>query len=128
MQRFILIIDDDFDTRGMLYDWLNAMGFDPVAARNGDHGLALMSALASIGCPIDGILLNLEIPRAGGLTVLQKIQEHFPEVPVIITTSVPNTPRLTEALQQGARDFVAKPFDRVQFQEKCFQHFKPRSE
>lgn len=125
MKRFIVVIDHDFDTRGTLNTWLNGMGFDAVAARNGDHGLALMSAFASIGCPIDGILLNFEIPRADGLAVLQKIQEHFDQVPVIIMATTSDPTRLEEALRQGGRDVLMKPFDRFQLQEKCVRHFIP---
>jgi CheY-like chemotaxis protein len=123
--RLILIIDDDFDTRRLLRDRLTVMGFDVVAASSGHHGLGLLAEHASIGCQLDGILLNLVMPRLDGRAVLQKLQEHFAQIPVIIMASVPITPPLEEVLRQGARDIVMKPFDLILLQEKCLQHFIP---
>jgi len=127
MKGFVLVIDDDLDIRGMLQDWLNAMGFDGVAARSGYHGLALLSALISIGCPIDGILLRLEMPRADGITMLEKLKEHFAGIPVIMMVSVPDAARMEAALQKGAQDVILRPIDRALLQEKCLRHFKPAS-
>jgi DNA-binding response OmpR family regulator len=123
----ILIIDDDLDTRRILRDRLTAMGFDVVAASSGHHGLVLLEEHVSNRYQPAGILLNLVMPHFDGKAVLQKLQKRFAQIPVIIMSSMPNTPRSEEVLRQGARDIIIKPLDILLLQEKCLQHFIPSS-
>jgi CheY-like chemotaxis protein len=119
----ILVIDSDFDTVEVLRDRLNDLGFHVLTADSGDQGLAFIREQASSGCPITGILLNVHMPGFDGMAVLARLQNQHPEIPVIMMSSLPNGGRLEEALRQGARDLIMKPFDNEVLREKCLRHF-----
>jgi DNA-binding NtrC family response regulator len=126
----ILVIDDDFDIREVLRDRLQAMRFAVVAAGSGHHGLALIEDHASKGCQIDGILLNWKMPGFNGMAVLQKLQEQYAEIPVIVMAALSQIERLDwweDMMRKGARDCILKPLDTNLLWEKCSRHFVPLS-
>ena len=119
----ILVIEDDLDIYEILNDCLKELGFAVLGANSGEQGLALIEYQASIGCPIDGLLLNLHMSGLDGMAVLDQMGKHYPKIPVIIMSSLPNGGRLEQALRRGARDYIAKPFEHELLCEKCLRHF-----
>ena len=100
MPVLILVIDDDLDTHEILRVRLSYLGFAMLGTDSGKQGLTLIEYHASIGCPIDGVLLNLHMPGSDGMTVLDKMREHHPKIPVIMMSSLPNGGRLERALRE----------------------------
>ena len=123
MPGLILVIDDDLDTHEILRVRLNCLGFAVLGTDSGGQGLTLIEYHASIGCPIDGVLLNLHMPGHDGMAVLEQMREHHPKIPVIMMSSLPNGGPLERALCGGARDYIMKPFDNESLFEKCLRHF-----
>ena len=123
MPILILVIDDDLDTHEILRVRLSCLGFAVLGTDSGAQGLILIEYHASIGCPIDGVLLNLHMPGHDGMAVLDQMREHHPKIPVIMMSSLPNGGRLERALRGGARDYIMKPFDSESLFEKCLRHF-----
>jgi len=127
----ILVIDDDLDTHEILRVRLSCLGFAVLGTDSGAQGLILIEYHASIGCPIDGVLLNLHMPGHDslhmpghdGMAVLEQMREHHPKIPVIMMSSLPNGGHLERALCGGARDYIMKPFDNESLFEKCLRHF-----
>jgi CheY-like chemotaxis protein len=130
-RRLILVIDDDLDTRTILHDLLQPMGFDVVATGSGHDGLALIEGHASKGCQIDGILLNWKMPGFNGMTVFRKLQKRHAEIPVIVMTVLSQIERIDwfeDMMRKGARDCILKPLDINLLWEKCSRHFIPPSQ
>ena len=108
MPGLILVIDDDLDTHEILRVRLNCLGFAVLGTDSGGQGLTLIEYHASIGCPIDGVLLNLHMPGHDnlhmpghdGMAVLEQMREHHPKIPVIMMSSLPNGGRLERALRE----------------------------
>jgi putative two-component system response regulator len=66
----------------------------------------------------DLVLLALHMPRPGGFEILAELQEHTPPcefVPVVVYTTDATTETRQRALALGARDFLSKPFDAIEF-------------
>lgn len=74
-----------------------------VSASSGEQGLALAAENA-----FDLVLLDLRLPGCGGIDVLRELRASRPGLPVIIISSLPESPYATLARRAGARGFVTK--------------------
>jgi DNA-binding NarL/FixJ family response regulator len=74
-----------------------------VAASSGEQGLALAAEYA-----FDLVLLDLRLPGCGGIDVLKSLRISKPGLPVIIISSLPESPYGTLARRAGAQGFVTK--------------------
>jgi two-component system invasion response regulator UvrY len=74
-----------------------------VAASSGEQGLALVAERS-----FDLVLLDLRLPGCGGIDVLKELRATRPGLPVIIISSLPESPYATLARRAGARGFVTK--------------------
>jgi len=102
--RVLLIEDEpgivDFVRRG-----LEAEGFAVEAALDGIEGerLALQGSF-------DAVVLDLMLPRRGGLEVLESVRRAMPSLPVIVLTARGEIEDRVGGLEAGAVDYLVKPF------------------
>jgi two-component system, NtrC family, response regulator AtoC len=103
----ILIVDDDPHARGLLRRLLGPLGTvsEAVSAPTAEEALR--------GAPgVDVVLTDMAMPDPDdGLRVLKASQEHHPDAPVIVLTAFGNIEGALDTIQQGAFDYLAKPFD-----------------
>ena len=66
----------------------------------------------------DVVLLDMLMPKSDGLQALQRIKTIHPACEVIILTGVNSQQLATKAMDCGAADFIAKPFDVVDLRQK----------
>lgn len=102
----ILVIDDEEGIRVGSQRILTRMGCQAVTASRGDEGLATLQKEK-----ISIVLLDLKMPGMDGFEVLAQIRKHHPNILVIIITGFATVEAATEALKQGAYDFIPKPFE-----------------
>ncbi len=62
--------------------------------------------------PVEVILLDLIMPNISGEVLLRRINEHFPQIPVIIITAVNNLETAVNCMKFGAVDYMVKPVER----------------
>ena len=105
----ILIVEDDDDIRNALGDRLKTMGFDVVTE---DNGHSALSRIASEDSLIHGVLLDLNIPIVDGMSVLRKIRDRHPQIPIIVMSATNDPAQFIEARKWGASSYLRKPFDR----------------
>jgi two-component system NtrC family response regulator len=104
----ILIVDDDAALREGISETLADLGHTPVEAADG------AAALVRIGRGgIDAVLLDLRMPGMDGMTVLRRLHERAPGLPVAVLTAVPTASNTIEAMRLGAVDHLAKPVGRA---------------
>ena len=103
-QAKILIIDDEPQIRRFLDISLRAQGYQTLLAETGEQGL---QSLASQ--PADLVILDLGLPDQDGMDVLEQLR-YWSQVPVIVLTVRSNENQKVTALDQGANDYVTKPF------------------
>lgn len=99
-----LIIDDEQQMRRLLRMVLEARGYEVCEAADGQLGLQE----AAFHRP-DVVLLDLGLPGMGGIDVLKRLRE-WSDVPVLILSVRDQETIKVEALENGADDYVTKPF------------------
>ena len=102
----ILVVDDDRTVRETLADFFDALGY---VVRSADTATAGRQAAAE-HAP-DVVLVDLRLPDASGLTLLEALRADDPELGVIVLTGHADVPTAVRAMQQGALDFLEKPVD-----------------
>ncbi|PJA77688.1 MAG: Fis family transcriptional regulator, partial [Nitrospirae bacterium CG_4_9_14_3_um_filter_51_5] len=123
MKKKILIVDDHPDIVLMLTDRLEALGYDTIAAGNGQQ------ALEKIEQDFPHLmLLDLEMPRMTGMEVLHQLAKIGPKkngevesqafgggeglpLPVVVMTAHGTISKAVEAMKAGAYDFLTKPIE-----------------
>ncbi|MFB2606694.1 sigma-54-dependent transcriptional regulator, partial [Rhizobium phaseoli] len=101
----ILLVDDEEELRRSTAQALELSGFSVETFSNGDHVLEL------IGYSFPGVVVSdIRMPGIDGMTLMQKIREVDPEVPVILVTGHGDVQLAVKAMREGAYDFIEKPF------------------
>ncbi|MDX9883509.1 MAG: response regulator [Prolixibacteraceae bacterium] len=100
----ILIIDDELQIRRLLEITLTANGYKTIHSSNGRDGL-----VDAATCHPSLIILDLGLPDIEGLEILKKLREWFFK-PVIILSVRNSEEDIITALDNGANDYLAKPF------------------
>ncbi len=101
----LLIIDDDPKVSWILSEGLQG-DFEILSARDGIEGIQV----ASTEKP-DLILLDIKMPGISGLEVLAKLKKADLRSEVIMLSGHGETKYVVESIQQGAAEFITKPFD-----------------
>jgi len=104
MNDSILIIDDDETLTKMLAKWLHAKGYDIQIAASGREGLEK----ARNSSP-DLVVLDVMMPEMDGFETCNRLRE-FSSVPVLMLTAKTTEEDLIRGFQNGADDYVKKPF------------------
>ncbi|NJN16488.1 MAG: sigma-54-dependent Fis family transcriptional regulator [Oscillochloris sp.] len=102
----ILIADDDAPICELLRDILEPEGADCRIAESGSAALKLVEAEEP-----DLAILDVRMPPPDGLAVLQELRSKGYDFPIVIITAQDSSTVTIEAMQQGAYDYIAKPFD-----------------
>ncbi|MBI4318323.1 MAG: response regulator [Chloroflexi bacterium] len=104
----ILIADDDPYIRELLGDILSLNGYEIEPAGDGKDALARINSAAPAL-----VILDLAMPRLDGYGVLEQVRarEETRDVPVIVLTAHGSKADAAVAIEKGADDFIAKPFD-----------------
>jgi DNA-binding response OmpR family regulator len=69
--------------------------------------------------PYDLILLDLMLPKMGGLEILAKLRQQGNRVPVLILTARDTTQDIIRGLDSGSDDYITKPFDVGELLARC---------
>jgi len=108
-RRFkVLLVDDDTEFVGILSELLERSGYAVVQSYSGKEALEK----AREDQDIDLALVDLVMPLMDGYTLLEKLRDLMPELPVIMVTGQGTVQNVVEAIKLGAKDFVTKPFDK----------------
>ncbi len=100
----ILVVDDEPQIHRFLSPALAAAGYTPLRAERGEEALRIAASQAP-----DLLLLDLGLPDMDGHEVLRRLRE-FSKVPVIILSARDREAEKIAALDNGADDYVEKPF------------------
>jgi two-component system alkaline phosphatase synthesis response regulator PhoP len=103
----ILIVDDEEDILELLSVNLKREGYEVLRAENGEDAVSLASAEKP-----DLVILDLMLPGVDGLTVCKMIKgsSFTRNIPIIMLTAKGQEADIVRGLEQGADDYVAKPF------------------
>jgi DNA-binding NtrC family response regulator len=106
MKARVLIVDDDPALRRALRDRLVHWGLTVDEAADGEAALALAGKRE-----FDLVLLDLNMPRMGGMEVLRRLKADGSDAAVLVLTAHGSIDTAVEAVRAGAADFLQKPAD-----------------
>ena len=102
----LLLAEDDALLADALSTQLRGAGFEVQHAPNGAVADFLLERE-----PHDIAVLDLGLPMLDGLSVLHKVRQRQPDLPVLLLTARDSLDDRVAGLQAGADDYVTKPFD-----------------
>lgn len=102
----LLIVDDDPMIRRIICDRFKAEGHRVSEAGNGEEALQKVEE-----CEPDLMVLDLRMPKLDGFGVLAALKEKKSRPDVVVITAHGSISSAIRAVQMGALDFIAKPFD-----------------
>ncbi|NHN29752.1 response regulator transcription factor [Paenibacillus agricola] len=105
MKGQILVIEDEDKIARVLQLELEHEGYSVQCAKNGREGLK-----AALDGEWDLILLDIMLPELNGLEVLRRIRQQGCQVAIILLTARDTIPDRVSGLDQGANDYITKPF------------------
>jgi len=101
----LLVIEDEPEIASFLLKGLRAHGYAVEHSVTGAGGLALAKQ-----ADVDLVVLDLRLPDLDGTDVLRRLRANGNPVPVIVLTARGDTADRVEGLDQGADDYLTKPF------------------
>lgn len=100
----ILVVEDEQSITNFISTILTANGYEVQTAENGVQALVMITSQ----CP-DAVILDLGLPDIDGQKVIRSIRE-WSQVPIIVVSARMHERDKITALDQGADDYVTKPF------------------
>jgi len=117
----VILVVDDSQTDVLLITSI-LKDFETITASDGLKALEIIASNNTI----DLILLDLHMPRLDGFGVLNALQEHHCEVPVIILTNLDEVNNEIRGLELGAVDYIRKPLNFLSLLKRIEVHLRLR--
>lgn len=108
----VLVVEDDPDLQDVLTSALRQVGYAVDAASDGREGLVKARSWS-----YDAIVLDLMMPHMNGVEMLREYRKHF-TTPVLILTARDSLQDRVGTLDQGADDYLVKPFEIKELQAR----------
>jgi PAS domain S-box-containing protein len=107
----VLIMDDEEIVREVMITMVNQLGYEALAARDGQEMLAMYAQAAESGKPVDVVILDLTIPGGmGGKEAMKKLLHGYPQARAVVASGYYNDPVMADCASYGFKAAVAKPF------------------
>ncbi len=103
MQK-ILVVEDDFDIRELLQNFLQEAGYEVAVANDGAQAISIFSEKQ-----FDLILLDVMLPKIDGFSVCELIRRKS-QIPIIMLTALNGEKEQIRGLDLQVDDYITKPF------------------
>ncbi|HSU69031.1 MAG TPA: response regulator [Tepidisphaeraceae bacterium] len=103
-QQRVLLIEDETRLRDMLLRAMREMGFNPTGVASAEAALRLMEPQ-----PFPVLIIDLNLPGAGGMELLATVRQRWPETQAIILTGFGDLSAARQAIRLEVVDFLTKP-------------------
>ncbi|MCP4634125.1 MAG: response regulator [candidate division Zixibacteria bacterium] len=113
----VLVVDDDDRLRSMLTEALRNYGYRTFGAMDGPEALSILERER-----FDIVITDIRMPDMDGITLMKKIKNRFPRVPVVIITGYAHAYTRQKVFEAGADGFLSKPF-RLRRIEEILRNF-----
>lgn len=101
----VLVVDDESLVGEAIERVLRSCGYVVSVAHSAEQALQILAQQ-----PVHLCLSDLHMPGIGGEELVKQVRQHYPEIPVVIMTGDSSIEVLREALDNGASDFITKPW------------------
>lgn len=120
----LLLVEDDLEMQGLIVTYLRQAGFEVVATASPIESLEILTQQKNI----DLIILDLTLPEMDGFELCKRIRT-FSGTPIIISTARGDIYNKIQGFEQGADDYLAKPYEPVELIARInamLRRFKPK--
>jgi CheY-like chemotaxis protein len=101
----VLVVDDSDELTRVISEFLSLHGYKVFTASDGSDALAWMERES-----MDIVVSDIHMPKMDGFTLMTKIKNKYPDLPIILITGFGVSEARKLAFEKGADAFVAKPF------------------
>ena len=118
MRHRILVVEDNQPNRELLTDWLEAAGFEVMAAQNLEQAFVAFKTQKP-----DAILLDIQLGTEDGLTLAAWVRQEQKSltIPVIAVTAHARATDKERIIQAGCNACISKPIDFMLLREQLWQ-------
>ena len=102
----VLVVDDEEKLCRILAKELSRRGYRAHTAHEREGALALLAREA-----IDVVLLDIALPGASGVDILEEVRRTLPKLQVVMLTGTATVETAVRAMKLGAFDYLTKPYD-----------------
>jgi len=114
-----LIIDDELDICMLLKGILKPIGIDA------EYSTSLLDGISNLSKSNFGILfLDINLPDGSGIENISEIKQRNPDLKIIMISAYDGESERNQAKENGAIDFIGKPFTSGIIKEKLTKHFQ----
>ncbi len=114
----VLIIEDDTNIAELERDYLQLNGYRPEIAPDGDKGLKM-----ALSGQYDVMVVDLMLPGKDGLAIVKEVRKKQ-EIPMIIVSARSEDIDKIRGLENGADDYLTKPFSPAELAARIKSHLK----
>jgi putative nucleotidyltransferase with HDIG domain len=108
--QHILVVDDETAVRDTVCSILTQAGYECLPVSSGRDALSILRSNEDISI----VLSDLIMEGMDGLTMLSRMKQEHPEIPVVMVTAVHDISVALAAIRNGAYDYLLKPFEKEQ--------------
>jgi DNA-binding NtrC family response regulator len=101
----ILVVEDDLDLRQTIVESLESNGLSATQAAGAADAIERLRSGS-----YDGLVVDLRLPDADGMTVLDEALDRYPEIRAVVMTGFGGVAQAVAAIKRGAVDSLIKPF------------------
>jgi DNA-binding NtrC family response regulator len=101
----VLVVDDEQSARDLCCDVATDTGLRARGAATTEEALEILDQF-----PVDIVITDLRVPQMGGIELLRRVRDHYPQTAVVMLTQFGTIDSAVEATRMGAADYVTKPF------------------
>ena len=116
MKPVVLVVEDDMDLREAITDTLELGGFEVLSAENGQKALVIIDQEH-----VDLVVSDVQMDQMDGHTLLKNIKSRRTDLPVLLMTAYGTIQNAIKAIQDGAVDYLVKPFESTVLVSKVAQ-------
>ncbi len=106
----VVVVDDSDFYRGIINGMLKEMGVTDI--KEADSAEAALVVLGQFKPDI--VITDIVMPEISGIELTEKISQNYPDIGVIVISSLSQEHIVLEAIGAGAGDFIAKPIQKQQ--------------
>ena len=117
----VLVVDDETELRETIAESLTAEGFSVAQAADAAEATSRLRGFA-----YDALVVDLRLPDADGMQVLDEALTRYPDVLAVMMTGFGGVPEAVAAMRRGAADFLIKPFQLGQLSRVLHSGFEQR--
>ncbi len=119
MKQKILVVDDELLLRDVLFDYLNRQGFEVFLASDAEQAMEIAQDITP-----DLALIDIKMPKTSGIELTKMLKNIHPKLSIIIMTGYPSLDTAISAIQNGASEYIVKPFRLDELNRTINKHTK----